>query len=111
MSSYMHRALNVPKLVDVQFTYVPRNMTLARMIKQNQVPNEPTLRIREMEEKDVVAVTDLFRKFMGRYDMVPIMSIEEARHQFHSGRGRGEVGSGGPGRREGQVTWTYVVEV
>ncbi|KAJ7581232.1 N-myristoyl transferase [Mycena floridula] len=107
---YNHRPLNVSKLVDIKFSYVPRNMTLARYIRVNKVPESPTLKIREMEEKDVVQVTDLFTKYMRRFDMVPIMSIEDVRHQLLSGIGTGTMGDGGPGRKVGQVTWTYVVE-
>ncbi|KAF5373810.1 hypothetical protein D9758_000641 [Tetrapyrgos nigripes] len=108
---YYHRALNVSKLVDVKFSYVPRNMTLARMIRLNQVNDKLTLPgLREMEEKDIKQVAALFSKFMERYDMIPIMTLDEVKHQFLSGNGTGTRGDGGPGRREGQVTWAYVVE-
>ncbi|KAH6918482.1 N-myristoyl transferase [Coprinopsis sp. MPI-PUGE-AT-0042] len=108
---YFHRSLNIPKLVDTKFTFVPRNMTLARMIRVNKVAERVYLRgTREMEEKDVDAVHDLFSRYMQRFDMIPIFSKEEVRHQFLSGRGTGAVGGGGKGRRKQQVTWTYVVE-
>ncbi|KAI9508279.1 N-myristoyl transferase [Russula earlei] len=107
---YYHRTLNVPKLVDAKFTYVPRNMTIARMIRQYKVPSNPSLSragLREMEEKDVAAVAELFKRYMGRFDMIPLMDEEDVRHQFLSGRGKGEKSAG---RRPGQVVWTYVVE-
>lgn len=110
---YFHRSLNVPKLVDVKFTYVPRSMTLARMIRQFKLPSSPHLSrsgLREMEERDVVEVADLFTKYMKRFDMVPEMTHDEVRHQFLSGRGKGEKDPA-TRRREGQVIWTYVVEV
>lgn len=107
---YYHRPLNIPKLVDVRFSFIPRNMTLARMIRVNKVPETPTLKIREIEEKDIVQVTDLFTKYMKRFDMVPIWNIEELRHQLISGKGTGDIGDTS-GRRAAQVTWTYVVEV
>lgn len=101
--------------MDVKFSYVPRNMTLARMIRINKLPNTPQLAesgggLREMEEKDVAQVADLFTKYMQRFDMVPLMTIEEAQHQFLSGRGI-ESQDSQTGRRTGQVTWSYVVEV
>ena len=109
---YYHRSLNIPKLVETRFCYVPRNMTLARMIRVNKLPSSTSLvGLREMEERDVHQVAELFARYMKRFDMVPLFSVDEARHQFMSGMGRGEVGDGGIGRREGQVTWTYVVEV
>ncbi|KAJ7632713.1 N-myristoyl transferase [Roridomyces roridus] len=107
---YYHRALNVSKLLDVGFTFVPRNMTAARMIRMNKVPDSTTLSLRPIEERDVVAVAELFTQYMRRFDMVPVMSLEDVRHQFLSGQGTGKIGDGGEGRRVGQVTWTYVVE-
>jgi glycylpeptide N-tetradecanoyltransferase len=109
---YYHRLLNIPKLVNTRFCFVPRNMTLARMVRINKLPSATTLSgLREMEEKDIVAVTHLHTEYMKRFDMVPLYDIDEIRHHFLSGRGEGEVGSGGPGRRQRQVTWAYVVEV
>jgi glycylpeptide N-tetradecanoyltransferase len=40
---YYHRTLNILKLVDVKFTYVPWDMTIARMIRQAKVPSTHTL--------------------------------------------------------------------
>ncbi|KAJ3515091.1 hypothetical protein NLJ89_g1978 [Agrocybe chaxingu] len=108
---YYHRSLNIPKLVETKFCHVPRNMTLARMIRLNKLPSKTSVPgLREMQEKDVVAATTLFNQYMKRFDLVPFFTLEEARHQFLSGSGEGEVGTGGVGRREGQVTWSYVVE-
>ncbi|KAJ6507349.1 N-myristoyl transferase [Mycena vitilis] len=107
---YYHRSLNIPKLLEIGFTYVPRNMTAARMIRANKVPDAPTLNVRPMEEGDLVPVAVLFTKYMRRFDMVPVMSLDDVRHQLLSGQGTGNIGDGGEGRRVGQVTWTYVVE-
>lgn len=99
----------MPKLVDVRFTYVPRNMTLARMIRQYKLPATPRLAgLREMEDKDVPQVAELFKKYLTRYDMAPVWNDEELQHQLLSGRGEGEVKNG---RKDKQVTWTYVVAV
>ena len=110
---YYHRTLNVPKLVDVKFTYVPRDMTIARMIRQSKVSSTPSLArsgLREMEERDVSAVGELFRRYMERFDMIPMLDEDDIRHQFLSGLGTGEKETS-TGRRQGQVVWTYVVEV
>ncbi|KII88343.1 hypothetical protein PLICRDRAFT_175942 [Plicaturopsis crispa FD-325 SS-3] len=112
---YYHRSLNIPKLVDVRFTYVPRNMTQARMIRLNKLPEKPVLEtsgqgLREMEERDVVQVAELFTRYMKRFDMAPIMTIEEVRHNFLSGRGVDTEPRDQEGRRAKQVVWTYVVE-
>lgn len=111
-SRYYHRLLNVQKLIDIKFAYVPRSMTLARMIRVNKVPGTFAVPgLREVEERDVPQVADLFKRYMQRFELAPLYDINEVRHQFMSGMGTGTVGDGGPGRRVGQVTWTYVVEV
>lgn len=87
-------------------------MTLARLKRLHKLPNTTSLKgLREMEEKDIVAVADLFTRYMTRFEMVPIYTVEELTHQLLSGMGEGEIGSGGIGRRKSQVTWSYVVEV
>jgi glycylpeptide N-tetradecanoyltransferase len=112
---YYHRCLNVPKLVNVHFAYVPSNMTLARMIRLNKVPERPRLLnqgLREMEEKDVPEVTELYGQYMKRFGMAIEFTEEEVRHQFLSGRG---IGPSRPDSwknpREKQVVWAYVFEV
>ncbi|KAH7929741.1 N-myristoyl transferase [Leucogyrophana mollusca] len=107
---YFHRSLNIPKLIDVKFTFVPRSMTLARMIRVFKTAAVPHLGgLREMEEKDVSQVAELFTRYMQRFDMAPVMTLDEVRHQFLSGRGDLESPSE-KYRRPGQVVWTYVVE-
>jgi glycylpeptide N-tetradecanoyltransferase len=81
------------------------------MMRLNKLPEKPELLskgLREMEEKDVKAVQDLWGRYSQRFKMVPEMSEEEVRHTFLSGLGTGDVIDG---RREGQVIWAYVVEV
>ncbi|KAF8586529.1 N-myristoyl transferase [Ramaria rubella] len=113
---YYHRSLNVPKLVDVKFTYVPRHLTLARMIRSNKVSATPHLAqpsggLREMEDHDIIQVGELYTRYMQRFEMAPVMTLDELRHQFLSGKGQGERAPGTwKGRREGQVIWAYVVE-
>ena len=112
---YYHRSLNISKLVDVKFTYVPRNMTLARMIRLHKLPDAPHFSrhacLREMEENDLPEVTALFKRYMQRFDMAPELTMDDARHQFLSGRGEPEGTEPETNRRKGQVVWSYVVEV
>ena len=113
---YYHRPLNISKLIDVQFTYVPRNMTLTRMIRLNKLPETPHLAqpgygLREMEDRDIPQVAELYTRYMERFTMCPILTLEEARHQFLSGKGEGPAPEDWTGRREKQVVWSYVVEV
>ncbi|KAL0071326.1 glycylpeptide N-tetradecanoyltransferase [Marasmius tenuissimus] len=107
---YYHRSLNVAKLVEIRFSFVPRNTTLARMIRDNKLSEKPSIPgIREMEEKDVPQVTALLSKYLDRFNMVPLYSPEEVAHQFLIGKGKGDLAPGS-WRRDGQVTWAYVVE-
>lgn len=111
---YYHRCLNIKKLVDVQFTMVPRSMTLARMIRLHKLPDSPRLLsrgLREMEERDVAQVHELYSRYTSRFGMSHIMSPEELQHHLLSGFGEGprDVDSWKT-PREGQVIWTYVVE-
>jgi glycylpeptide N-tetradecanoyltransferase len=82
------------------------------MIRVFKLPSTPHIgsSLREMEEKDVPQVTGLYTRYMLRFDMAPIMTEDEVRHQFLSGKGIGEK-SKENFRRDGQVVWTYVVEV
>jgi glycylpeptide N-tetradecanoyltransferase len=81
------------------------------MMRVHKLPDTPHLAssgLREAEERDIPSIVELFNSFMQRYDMAPVMSLEEARYAFLIGKGKGEVVDG---RREDQVLWTYVVEV
>jgi hypothetical protein len=82
------------------------------MLLQYKLPSTPHFAasgLREMEERDVEQVTDLYGRYMRRFDMSPVMTAEEVRHNFLSGKGTSEKGASG--RREEQVLWVYVVEV
>jgi glycylpeptide N-tetradecanoyltransferase len=64
-----------------------------------------------MEDQHVPGVSALFARYMQGFDMAPVMTEEEVRHQFLSGQGEVHKEKEGCGiRREGQVTWSYVVE-
>jgi len=80
------------------------------MMRVNKVATVPSLPgMREMEDRDIDQVSDLFARYMKRFDMVQLFSPEELRHQFLSGKGTGAIGDGGPNRRKDQVVWAYVV--
>jgi myristoyl-CoA:protein N-myristoyltransferase-like protein len=82
------------------------------MIRLNKVATVPSLPgMREMEDRDIDQVSDLFARYMKRFDMVQVFSLEELRHHFLSGKGTGAIGDGGPNRSKDQVVWPYVVVV
>lgn len=62
--------------------------------------------LREMEKRDLKQVSRLLRAYLARMDMAPLLSNKDIEHAMFAGRGK-DVG----GKREGQVTWAYVVEV
>ena len=43
--------------------------------------------LREMEEGDVLGVTSLYTQYMQRFDMAPVMSVDDVRHHLLSGNG------------------------
>ncbi len=83
------------------------------MVKKYALPSKPLLvGFREMTKADVPQVGALLRKYMARFDIVQTFEKdEEVEHWFLSGRGTGERNPGDGQGREGQVIWTYVVEV
>ncbi|GJN88755.1 hypothetical protein Rhopal_001723-T1 [Rhodotorula paludigena] len=103
---YYHRNLNPAKLVKVGFSAVPRNSTVARMAAHYRVPTETSIPgLRELEKRDLKQASRLLRAYCARFDVAPLLSNKEIEHALWAGRGK-DVG----GKREGQVTWAYVVE-
>ena len=57
---YWHRSLNPKKLIEIGFSRLGSNMTMARTIKFYKMPDAPTVPgVRKMEPRDVPAVTKL----------------------------------------------------
>ena len=62
---YSHRSLNPKKLIECKFSYLPRNMTMAGLLKQLKLPNKPqNFLMRKMEKRDVKGVTDLLNSYL-----------------------------------------------
>ncbi|EMD38921.1 hypothetical protein CERSUDRAFT_47559 [Gelatoporia subvermispora B] len=111
-AQYLHRGLNIPKLVSIGFFPILSNMTVARLARLYKVPERPLLLdsgLREMEERDVPQVSELFARYMRRFGMVPLFTLDEIRHQFLSGMGEGSRGADSwKQAREGQVVNTWI---
>lgn len=106
---YFHRNLNPPKLIATGFSAQPRGVSMARLNRMYSRPATTELSgWREMVEDDLPAVAKLTRRYLARFELAQVMDDEEIRHAFLNGRGTGEASEG---RREGQVVWTFVVEV
>lgn len=55
---YWHRSLNPKKLIDVQFSHLARNMTLARTLKLYRLPEQTKVPgFRVLEPKDISQFT------------------------------------------------------
>ena len=82
-ATYFHRNLNVKKLVDVKFTYLPPNMNMTRAKKYYSLPDEtPIPGFRPMEEKDIDDVFVLLDNFEKKYKVHGYYSKEEVAHWF-----------------------------
>jgi len=80
---YYHRSLNPKKLVEVGFSGLSRNMTIARAIKLYRVAEKPALvGLRPMEAKDVASVHKLLHQYLAKFDVAPLFSEEEVEHLF-----------------------------
>ena len=78
---YWHRSLNVKKLLDIGFTYCPKNQTVARLIKLNKLDSQTkTLGLREMTNEDVPAVTAMLAAYLVKFKLSPILNEHEVRH-------------------------------
>ena len=81
--TYYHRNLNVKKLVDVHFTYLPHNMNMARAKNLYKLPNEcPVSGFRPMEEKDVEEVFVMLDNYEKKFKVHGYYSKEHVAHWF-----------------------------
>lgn len=99
---YFHRAINWQKLYECGFSPLPANSKPQYQVRKYALPDDTSTKgLRPLEEKDLDAVMDLYKRYNARFDMTPEFSREEAHHWF--------VPKVGP--NDQQVVWTYVVEV
>ncbi|PHH86816.1 hypothetical protein CDD83_9730 [Cordyceps sp. RAO-2017] len=96
---YFHRSLNWQKLNDCGFSPLPHGSKPQYQIRKYALPETTATRgLREMKEKDLDAVVGLLERYLGRFDMAPEFTREEAQHWFL------------PKADSEKVIWSYVVE-
>ena len=81
-SQYHFRSINLKKLLDVHYTYLPNNkMSIGNAIKKYELPDEPNISgFRKMEEKDLEQVYNLIIARNKKYKIYEILSLKELKH-------------------------------
>ncbi|EMS64071.1 Glycylpeptide N-tetradecanoyltransferase 1 [Triticum urartu] len=78
---YWHRSLNPKKLIDVGFSRLGPRMTMSRTVRLYKLPDAPlTPGFRQMELRDVAAVTRLLRAYLARYVVAPDFDELDVEH-------------------------------
>jgi glycylpeptide N-tetradecanoyltransferase len=79
-AKYWHRSLQFKKLLDIGFTSVPPNSSVANQIRKHKLPEDPSLGLIPMEKKHVKQVTGLLKTSLTKYKIYPELSSEEVSH-------------------------------
>lgn len=75
---YWHRSLNPKKLVDIEFSHIPRKMTMQRMIKLYRLPESPkTPGLRPMEERHVKDAHRILNEYLKKFTFAPFFETTE----------------------------------
>jgi glycylpeptide N-tetradecanoyltransferase len=81
--TYYHRNLNIKKLLDVKFTYLPPKLNISRAKSVYKVAKDTTITgLRVMEKKDVEGVFKLLNEYLKKFKVHPFYSPEEVAHWF-----------------------------
>lgn len=96
---YFHRALNWQKLHDEAFIYLPPRSTKQKEIDKFSLPSDTRIpNMRPMCEEDVSSVQRLLRRYLDRFDLSPVLSVDDVEHWLL------------PKDQPVQTIWAYVVE-
>ena len=81
-SQYYYRCINLKKLLDIQYTYLPNNkMSLGNALKKYELPDEPTITgFRKMEGKDLEQIYNLILQRNKKYKIYEMLNIKEIAH-------------------------------
>ncbi|KAI6655340.1 Glycylpeptide N-tetradecanoyltransferase 1 [Oopsacas minuta] len=78
---YWHRSLNPKKLIEVEFSYLTRNMTLQRALKLYKLPEKPiTPGLRKFKLSDSKAVCDGLNLYLSRFELCPKFTETDISH-------------------------------
>ena len=78
---YWHRPIDPKKLIEIRFSRLPANMTMARVQQHNKLPPVTrTTNIRALTEKDVPSATLALNAYLAKFAMHPAMNEDELQH-------------------------------
>ena len=81
-SQYFFRSINLKKLLDVHYTYLPNSkMSVGNAIKKYELPDEPNISgFRKMEEKDLEQIYNLILARNKKYKIYEILTLKDLEH-------------------------------
>jgi len=80
---YYHRSLNPKKLIDVKFSYLKKNMTLARTIKLYKLPETTTTPgLRALRKEDCPQACQLLNDYLKKFKLFMQFDLEDFEHWF-----------------------------
>ena len=78
---YYYRNIDLKKLIEVQYTYLPSKISLGKALKNNELPDKTQISgFRKMTEKDLEQIYELIKKKNNNYKIYEIFSKEELAH-------------------------------
>ena len=78
---YWHRSLNPKKLIEIEFSYLTKNMTLQRSLKLYKLPNKTlTNGLRKFKLSDAKYVCEGLNKFLSQFKLYPLFDENEIIH-------------------------------
>jgi glycylpeptide N-tetradecanoyltransferase len=93
---YYHRSLNPKKLIEIEFSRLPPNQTMARMVLLYKLPEAPTIALRPMKKSDISSMHALLKAYL-RYHITPrrrvLMRLANSKFISHSQRKRSSTHS------------------
>lgn len=81
-TSYYHKLLNIPKLVDVDFIEKPDKISIQGFTKYFKIQEFIDINIRKIETKDMEVCCKLLNQYHNKFKISILFSLEEFIHQF-----------------------------
>lgn len=79
---FYHRNLSPRKLVEIGFMGMSSRMTMARLIKLFKLPDQPTISLRLMEERDIPSAHSLLKDYLSKIKFAIDFTEQEFAYHF-----------------------------